>query len=228
MIIRHDRPDAACLVDEHDWLGIVTFFDGDGAGTVVAPEWILTAAHTARNIPTDHSITVAGHRYRIARVIPHPDSRDGPAFFTSVDLALVELDTPIRAVRPFGLYEDADEQGREVLLLGRGDYGNGMDGVQGVDHRLRRATNQIDAVDDYWISFRFDLPPDCTPLEGVSGEGDSGGPALIWHDEQWLLAGVSSWQEHKPKPLGTYGCTEHYARVSRYTGWIRALIDEHH
>jgi hypothetical protein len=47
MIIRHDVPDADCLIDEAAWPGIVTFFDGDGAGSLVAPSWILTAAHTA-------------------------------------------------------------------------------------------------------------------------------------------------------------------------------------
>ena len=219
MIIRHDRSDADCLVDEHEWPGIVTFFDGDGAGTLIASTWILTAAHTASNIPSPHQISVADQIYRIVRVVAHPDY--GRGFSSSVDLALVELDAAVQGVDPFGLYIDGDEQGQDILLLGRGDYGNGVDGVQGVDHRLRRATNRVDAVDDRWIMFRFDPPPACTTLEGVGGEGDSGGPALIWQDGAWLVAGVSSWQQHSPKPLGTYGCIEHYARVSKQVEWIQ-------
>ena len=219
MIIRHDRSDADCLVDEHEWPGIVTFFDGDGAGTLIAPTWILTAAHTAGNIPSPHNISVAGQSYGIVRVVAHPDY--GRRFSGSVDLALVELDAAVRGAEPFGLYTDEDEQGQEILLFGRGDYGNGVDGVQGVDHRLRRATNRVDAVDDCWIMFRFDPPPACTTLEGVGGEGDSGGPALIWQNGAWLVAGVSSWQEHSTKPLSTYGCIEHYARVSKQVDWIQ-------
>ncbi|HEY6539626.1 MAG TPA: trypsin-like serine protease [Ktedonobacteraceae bacterium] len=55
----------------------------------------------------------------------------------------------------------------------------------------------------------------------MSAGGDSGGPALLWHDGQFKIAGVSSWQDHGDKVLGTYGCIEHYARVSKFTGWIR-------
>jgi sirohydrochlorin ferrochelatase len=72
MIIRHDLPDADSLVDERDWPGVITFFDGDGAGSLVAPTWILTAAHTARNIPSAHEVVIAGERYQVARVVLHP------------------------------------------------------------------------------------------------------------------------------------------------------------
>ncbi|MBW4618398.1 MAG: hypothetical protein KME17_03300 [Cyanosarcina radialis HA8281-LM2] len=54
MIVRHDIPDQNFLVDESDYPGIITFFNGDGAGTLIAPLWILTAAHTARNISDNH------------------------------------------------------------------------------------------------------------------------------------------------------------------------------
>jgi Ser/Thr protein kinase RdoA (MazF antagonist) len=223
MIIRHDLPDADSLVDERDWPGVITFFDGDGAGSLVAPTWILTAAHTARNIPSAHEVVIAGERYQVARVVLHPESRDGEAFFTSVDLTLVELARPVHGVTPFGLYTDQDEVGQEVLLLGRGDYGNGLVGVQGVDHRLRRVTNRIDTVDECWLAFRFDAPPDGTQFEGVGGEGDSGGPALIEREGRWLIAGVSSWQRHTPQPMSTYGCVEHYVRRRVPPDWIARL-----
>jgi hypothetical protein len=94
---------------------------------------VLTAAHTAANIPRDHRIRIAGHA---------------------------------TGHRPPG-----------PLLLGRDDFGNGHDGVVGVDHRLRRVTNRVDSADEYRLRFRFDPPPGGTALEGVAGEGDSGGPA---------------------------------------------------
>jgi len=90
------------------------------------------------------------------------------------------------------------------------------------DRQLRRVTNIVDESDSYWLKCRFDAPPAGTALEGVCGNGDSGGPALIQAGSELLLAGVSSWQNQRGKPLGLYGCIEHYARVSPYVGWIRA------
>lgn len=212
MLLRHDRPDADCLVDERAWPAVVTFFGGDGAGTLIADRWLLTAAHTARNIPPEHRVAVGGRERRIVGVVAHPDG---------VDLALVALDDPVEDVQPLAIHERRDEVGAEALLLGRGDFGNGLDGVVGTDHRLRCVTNHVDDADDRWLRLGFDPPPDCTALEGVGGEGDSGGPALLHEDDELTVAGVSSWQDHDG-PLGTYGCVEHYARVSSHVGWVRA------
>jgi hypothetical protein len=213
LILRHDRPDADCLVDEGEWPAIVTFFGGDGAATLVAENWLLTAAHTAANIPARHRVPIAGGEVPIVRVVAHPDR---------VDLALVELERAPAGVAPIALYEDDDELGTEVLLLGRGDFGNGRDGVLGADQRLRRVTNRVCGVAEHWLQMHFDRPPGCTALEGVCGEGDSGGPALVALDGRLAIAGVSSWQDHDGA-LGTYGCVEHYARVSNQVGWIRAV-----
>jgi hypothetical protein len=213
VLLRHDRPDTACLVDEAAWPAVVTFFDGDGAGTLVADRWILTAAHTADNIPAEHRVGVGGRRLAIAEIVRPPDG---------VDLALLRLAEPA-SVAPLTIHERRDEIGAVVLLLGRGDFGNGRDGVLGADGRLRCVTNRIDDADERWLRFRFDRPPDCTALEGVGGEGDSGGPALIRTGEQLTVAGVSSWQDHDG-PLGAYGCVEHYARVATHVSWIRAVI----
>jgi Trypsin len=213
MIVRHDRADADCLVDEAAWPAVVSFFGGDGGATLIADRWLLTARHTAANIPPRHRMAIGGRVLDIARVVAHPDG---------ADLALVELDRPAAGVAPIALYEGAGEGGREGLLLGRGDHGNGRDGVLGMDGRLRCVTNRIDAADEGWLRLRFDAPPAGTALEGVGGEGDSGGPALIREGGRLLVAGVSSWQDHEG-PLGTYGCVEHYARVSTQLPWIRAV-----
>ena len=213
MIVRHDRADADCLVDEAAWPAVVSFFGGDGGATLIADRWLLTARHTAANIPPRHRMAIGGRVLDIARVVAHPDG---------ADLALVELDRPAAGVAPIALYDGAGEAGREGLLLGRGDHGNGRDGVLGMDGRLRCVTNRIDAADEGWLRLCFDAPPAGTALEGVGGEGDSGGPALIREGGRLLVAGVSSWQDHEG-PLGTYGCVEHYARVSTQLPWIRAV-----
>lgn len=229
MLIRHDRSDRESLVDPCKWPAITSFFRGHGVASLIAPTWLLTAAHVARYISAEHhlSVELCEKCYPIARVIIHPDyvdvweqgnEDDGT---NTVDLALVELEIPVENVRPFALYTHADEQGQEVMLLGSGECGNGLRGTRGSDRQLRRVTNRIDEVDAHWLAFRFDEPPAGTSLEGVCGRGDSGGPALIERDSQLWLAGVSSWQDTKGQPLGLYGCIEHFTRVSCYVDWIR-------
>ena len=140
---------------------------------------------------------------------------------TSQQEGLVELDPPAAGVPVLALVA-GDEVGAELLLLGRGELGNGRHGVLGADHRLRCVTNRVDSVDDHWLRLRFDPPPGGTALEGVGGGGDSGGPALIRADGSLQVAGVASWQDHGGR-LGTYGCVEHYARVCTQVAWIRAV-----
>ena len=74
------------------------------------------------------------------------------------------------------------------------------------------------------LVFRFDALEDehVTPLEGVSGPGDSGGPAIIETADGLRLAGLSVASSGKPK--GTYGTWEFYARVSTEVPWIRDMI----
>jgi hypothetical protein len=232
MIIRHDRSDRESLVDPCKWPAITSFFRGHGAASLIAPTWLLTAAHVARHIPTNRrlSVEIAEKRYAIARVITHPgynqawerEDEDVDEIGDHVDLALVELETAVEDVRPYELYTRSDEQGQEITLLGAGQHGDGLRGVRNSDRQLRRVTNIIDEANAYWLKFRFDAPPDGTFLEGVAGGGDSGGPALIRPDSSFLLAGVSSWQRRGGKPLGLYGCVEHYTRVSCFIDWIRS------
>lgn len=230
MIIRHDRLDRESLVDEQRWPGITTFFRGSGAASLIAPTWLLTAAHVARSIPPDghFSVELGRKPYPIARAILHPtfdpqwETEDEINEHDIVDLALAELQMPVENITPFELYTRSDEQGQELLLLGCGESGKGMPGRRSFDRALRQVTNQVDEANAYWLKFCFDAPPAGTYLEGVCGRGDSGGPAFIQHNNRLLLAGVSSWQRTEGRPMGTYGCVEHYARVSCFLEWIQS------
>jgi secreted trypsin-like serine protease len=87
--------------------------------------------------------------------------------------------------------------------------------------------------------FRKPDDPRTTPLEGISGPGDSGGPAFITVNGKPCIAGVSSNQRIElsgPPPKdgspggngedvqGRYGVTEVYTRVSKYVSWIRQTM----
>lgn len=196
---------------------------GDGEGCLIAPKWILTAAHVGVEIEPGHLVTVGGLEYPVESVIIHPEWDDGPH-----DLALVLLARPVEGVSPATLYRASDEVDAVVALVGYGDFGTGLTGPLDNDGRVRGATNRIDIASEAWLKFAFDPPGDArtTPLEGVSGPGDSGGPAFLLGVDTQILIGVSSGQSTRATggQPGRYGVVEYYVRVSRYVEWIDETI----
>jgi D-alanyl-D-alanine carboxypeptidase len=220
IIIRHDREDAKYLE-----LGArfpeVGFIGRDGEGTLVAPQWVLTAAHVARGIPPNlRRVIFEDVDYQIAEVFIHPDWKGrGPH-----DIALLRLSEPVKGVTPAALYTGTDEAGRIVTFVGRGDTGTGLTGPKLADKKKRGATNKVDAADANWLYFTFDDPATATDLEGISGPGDSGGPALLEINGKRYVAGVSVWGNPGKQGRGTYGAKEGYTRVSSHHEWIAATL----
>jgi secreted trypsin-like serine protease len=62
------------------------------------------------------------------------------------------------------------------------------------------------------------------PLEGISGPGDSGGPAFITTPSGLKVAGVSSHQRNNDNGEGLYGVQEYYTRTSAHKQWIENII----
>ena len=183
--------------------------------TLVHPQWVLTAAHAAQHITERHQASFAGRDYPIQRIVLHPtwklywalgNARHHVPFRYVVDLGLVELSKPVLDVEPIPLYERDDELGRTAIFVGRGSFGTGLTGPIEADDHLRGATNRIDKTHKRWLTFCFDAPPHATSLEGISGDGDSGGPAFIEMGKYLYLAGVSSWQDNSDQGAASASC----------------------
>ena len=143
------------------------------------------------------------------------------------DIALLELAAPVNGVTPIPFYDGKDEESgdRIVTFVGQGFSGDGVTGPVVRDGRRRAATNRIETVKKNWLIFLFDAPPGGTDLEGISGPGDSGGPALMTLGKTTYLVGISSGQDDRATGKeGVYGVTEYYLRVSSYAEWIRNTI----
>jgi hypothetical protein len=224
-----DQDRSVAMAAEYSGLAHLNFITPrgfrEGEATLIADRWLLTAAHVTGRLEPGHVISVGDEDVAVAEVVRHPDWRPGPG--AAPDLALVRLASAIRDTDPIELYRESDEVGQRIILLGLGDYGDGKSGPVGNDGRVRLATNRIDAANEHSIVFDFDAPGsgEATEFEGVSGPGDSGGPALIETASGVYLAGVSSGQERgSATGRGRYGVIEHYTRVSRYVDWIEQTM----
>jgi len=192
-------------------------------GILIAPQWVLTAAHVADGMQARGLSTVHLDRsYQVDNIIVHPDfyGEDEPNLM--MDIALLHLAEPVESIEPVALYRGSDENGQHITLVGYGDLGNASTGPSGFDGQARAGENMVDEIYETILAFRFDGPPEALPLEAVSAPGDSGGPALITQGDQLFVAGVSSAQDDEAGNghPGSYGVIEYYVRVSQFADWI--------
>ncbi len=237
IVIRHDVEPDAYLASEAGFPQLFALYrtkEGhrDCIATLIAPQWAVTAAHCTEDAPFVAAVAASGHKVEasgaeamIDRVVRHPEGENG----RTVDLALVHLSAPV-AVQPMQVYRASDEFGRTVLLPGWGGSGNGLDGLAPGDGLFRIAENRIDAARDGWLIWEFDDPRSGTgralAMEGISGPGDSGGPALVMTPHGLAIAGVSAAQRTYGRAEGLYGADEYYVRLSDYAGWIDSIVNE--
>lgn len=145
---------------------------------------------------------------------------------------MIRLRSPVANIAIVELYSGRDEVGKEVIIVGNGDFGTGLSGPVGNDGRLRAATNRVDNATEDYLTWTFDAPDSMsdrpTRLEGVSGPGDSGGPAFVQVGGTYRLVGVSSAQSTRAAggQEGRYGVIEYYTRVSTYRTWIESTVSQ--
>lgn len=224
IVIRHDVDDKEYRELGEQYSASVAYIRGGGcATTLIGPKWLLTAAHCVAGRET--SITKAthlGNEYPIESITVHPqfDLANDKVH----DIALIRLKTPILNGAPAKLYTLRQEQGKSVVFVGSGYCGNGLEGITGRNHVQRGATNTVIGVSEEVIKFTFDAPGAASELEGISGPGDSGGPAFVHTGSQLYVAGVSSYQIVNEFEEAHYGVEERYTRVSTYSPWIESVI----
>ena len=229
--MRHDVPEQRFLELATHYPAAVNVrpANGDDAeGTLIAPRWVLTAAHVASAVGPDDLVVAGGRSYQVERVFIHPEFQELVVADLPYDIALIRLKQAVTGIKPVLLFNGQEQAGSVVTFVGRGGFGTGTAGVRGEDGRLRAATNRIDAVTDKDLQFRFDGPGEehATELEGISGPGDSGSAAFQEIDGKLYVVGVSSWQDTRPtkRVQGVYGVIEHYVRVAPHYAWITQMM----
>lgn len=248
VVIRDDVPDLHYRMAASEFPALVDL-PGEGHGVLIAPQWVVTAAHAISGQHSVDAVVVGGTPQAVSRVFIHPGYRKPPqemidaaltsgdweAFFEIVaasdDIALIQLSESIQDIAPARIYDD-EAFGKIVRIVGRGATGTGANGhpVHGPNRTdLRHGFNQITVSEGRWIGYVFDKPPQALPLEAVTGSGDSGGPILVAVGDEWHVAGIAAWKRAEVHGTsiypGRYGETSYGVRLGHYVDWIEATIE---
>lgn len=249
VVIRDDVPDSTYRMAVSDFPALADL-PGEGHGVLIAPRWVVTAAHAVSWQHAVDEVVIGGTPRAVRKVVIHPGYRAPPqamveealksgdweAYFAFVaasdDIALVQLAAPVADIAPVRIHEEP-EPGMVVRIIGRGATGTGVSGhgLGGPNRTdLRQGYNELTLAEGRWIAYRFDAPPAGHALEAISGSGDSGGPLLVAVGEDWQLAGIAAWKRATvigtDIHLGRYGETSVGVRLAHYAGWIKETIAE--
>ena len=196
--------------------------------------------------------TLDGTEYHGDEVFLHPLWNENSADRTGYDFAIVRLKEPVTDLdtQP-ALYEGNSEKGKILTFMGYGWRGAGTKGqdtsidtkdepaaAEGLIESVENAQEPTPPKGDAGNYLGIWLPKEdgsipnpfsdkgitkpLSPLTGILGSGDSGGPAWIQTDNGWAIAGVNS----DGSGNAAYGDRSWFPRVSPVREWIKQIMPE--
>jgi len=205
-------------------------------GSIIAGNWIITAAHCTENedgsaIPVSEMFVKAGatnpynvhegERYQVSQVILHEDYNSRTL---ANDIALMKLKDPVDVpdARPIKLVT-ADDAGEGATDPGVISWVTGW-GLTDISPEVLPYTLQkvqLPIVSRLQASTVWRSIPDNFIMAGYRDatrdacNGDSGGPMVVPVSGEYRLAGITSWGS---EDCDTYSA---YTEISAFEEWIR-------
>ena len=152
IIIRHDVSDDKYVQQASDYPAIFPLKD-DGkikncVGTLLAPQWAVTASHCTILLEPGSQLEIAGNRTELHSIHLPPEygymkaikdeqgkiiDIENKVKDSSFDIALLRLKQPIENAKTFPLFESKVKENQIIEVMGWGDFGNGLAGVSRKD-----------------------------------------------------------------------------------------------
>lgn len=235
-IITKEDPQQA-VIDLADAKFFVSLFRrGDCAGSILSDSFVATAAHCVCGTRNSGVEVIDYQNVQRGAVAAYQNpgrkfncNRDGP---NANDVAVLEFaGTPFRNHDARPVYAAEDEVGQTMWILGMGIKGQPDDFATPkacrdgpTDSSLREGFNTVDKARDGILSYDMtQTGPSSHPREAIAQDGDSGGPALLRSDGEWMVAGVNSGTNENNSC--DWGSRDEYCRLSEHAAWIDRAMD---